>query len=66
MSTYAFPMDSYKHIGLTKRELFAALAMQGAIACGEIGADMIAQNAIARADALIKALAANGNHEVSE
>lgn len=44
-------------IGLTKRELFAAMAMQGLLACPEgIGVDYMASNAVTCADALLTEL----------
>ena len=45
-------------MGLTKREYFAGLAMQGLMACSEITASRkeIAEESVKRADALLKAL----------
>lgn len=44
--------------GLTKRELFAAMAMQGLLACPEEGldADYMARNAVTCADAMLAEL----------
>ncbi len=44
--------------GLTKREYFAALAMQGLLACPDIAASRkaIAEEAVQQADELLKAL----------
>jgi hypothetical protein len=44
--------------GLTKREYFAAMAMQGILSCqqGDFPSDLIAKSAIVCADALIKEL----------
>jgi hypothetical protein len=54
-----FPVSHVKHAGLTKREYFAAMAMQGYIAAGANGmppsAD-IAQHAVRAADAMITEL----------
>jgi hypothetical protein len=48
------------HTGLTKRELFAAMAMQGALG-GEPGShlhyEQLARDSVAHADALLKELA---------
>jgi hypothetical protein len=46
------------HPGLTKRELFAAMAMHGLLACPATSGtpDEFARNAVAQADALIAAL----------
>lgn len=51
-----------KHEGLTKRELIAAMAMHGIIACGngwpsDRDAPEVARRALVHADALIAALA---------
>lgn len=47
----------YKNSGLTKREYFAAMAMQGIIAAGKIfGSDAIAETSIEHADELLKLL----------
>ena len=46
-------------IGLTKREYFAAMAMQGYISCGKssvISITTLAECSVQQADALIKAL----------
>lgn len=48
--------------GLTKRELFAAMAMQGFIHVGDWGIDECAENGVIAADALIAAL----NEEASD
>ena len=52
----AFPSGSWK--GLTKREYFAALFMQGFISCnGYIGSpEEYAKSSVLRADALLKEL----------
>jgi hypothetical protein len=49
---------SVTHLGLTKREYFAALAMQGLLACPDIAASRkaIAEEAVQQADELLKAL----------
>lgn len=70
-SEWAYPKDGYTHLGLTKRELFAALAMQKLIGDSDITetlmlanltpekmARVIANGACMYADALIAALAA--------
>jgi hypothetical protein len=62
--TYAGPDEVLVHegaTGLTKRELFAAMAMQGLLACGEyIGEEdtfsTTAWDAVGYADALIQRL----------
>jgi len=54
-----FPNDQSWSGSLTKRELFAALAMQGICAHQDLGAGTlvkIAEVAVAQADALIEAL----------
>jgi len=43
--------------GLTKRELFAALAMQGLIICPGISSEAIARTSVREADLLLKELA---------
>ena len=46
-------------IGLTKREYFAAMAMQGYISCGkfnQVSDETLAMCSVQQADALIKAL----------
>ena len=43
-------------IGLTKREYFAAMAMQGYISCGKSTLVTLAECSVQQADALIKAL----------
>lgn len=56
------PIPDYKDIykeGLTKREFFAAMAMQGYISCGKssvITITTLAECSVQQADALIKAL----------
>lgn len=49
-----------KSIGMTKRELFAAMAMQGILSdkdtCDDMPFSMLADLAVKQADALIKAL----------
>lgn len=70
---YAFPKDNLNQIqgGLTKREYFAAMAMQGSIAAnyhsspGSINTQEAydhARKAVMIADALIKALNAEADH----
>jgi len=50
--------DLSNHIGLTKREHFAAMAMQGYVVNGTIGIDKkaLAEWSVGMADALINAL----------
>ena len=63
-SAYPFSIEidkgcTYNYYGLTKRELFAALAMQGMLGCAlDRGAadDSIADKAVKIADALINEL----------
>lgn len=57
------PLGNYTTAGLTKREYFAALAMQGMLACNggalgdsELNAPAWASRAVACADALIASL----------
>ena len=49
---------SVTHLGLTKREYFAAMAMQGLMACPDISAsrEAIAEESVKQADDLLKAL----------
>ena len=49
---------SVTHFGLSKREYFAAMVMQGLSACPDITAsrDVIAEESVKQADALLKAL----------
>ena len=49
---------SVTHLGLSKREYFSAMAMQGLIACPNIIAskEVIAEESVKQADALLKAL----------
>lgn len=64
MNEAAFPhftQDAWKNPvvrgGLTKRELFAAMALQGLLACPEeLDTEYAAHNAVACADALIAEL----------
>jgi hypothetical protein len=65
MSNNVFPENLYDNevlfdqaAGLTKRELFAAMAMQGLLSNSHINADLsdVIQDALASADILIKAL----------
>jgi hypothetical protein len=60
MNSYepAFPIAPVKYQGLTKRELFAAMAMQGILACDEIVCDAktVARYSLQMADALIEEL----------
>ena len=52
--------DCSKHdAGLTKREYFAAMAMQGILARVSWHADMISNESVKQADALIAELAKN-------
>ena len=55
----AFPSDAYNTVGLSKREYFAALAMQGILANPEyFGGDIdMAENSVTAADFLLKELA---------
>jgi hypothetical protein len=65
----AFPVVETGHeaesvsLGLSKRECFAGLAMQGLIACGDVKfkstAENFAQYAVAIADALLAELSKN-------
>jgi hypothetical protein len=64
----AFPSKSQQGFmseGMTKREYFAALAMQGLCACSIAGShkmfDTLAKEAVLYADELIKALDNSGN-----
>ena len=54
---YASPYSTYERKGLTKREYFAALAMQGILA-GNIQTDsiLVAEYAVEYADNLIESL----------
>ena len=49
---------SVTHLGLTKREYFAAMVMQGLMACPNVtgSAYIIAQESVEHADELLKAL----------
>lgn len=49
---------TFANDGLTKREYFAALAMQGLMACPDISGsrEIIAEESVKQADALLKAL----------
>lgn len=54
------PLPTYVfHAGISKRELFAAMAMQGVLAavCGELTNDELANDSLQAADALLAALA---------
>jgi hypothetical protein len=62
---HAFPMSDLSELGLTKREYFAALAMQGllsnahvvfAIRIGDDGMERVAKASIVMANILIKEL----------
>lgn len=54
----AYPWGQYVQGGATKRELFAAMAMQGAIASGQLrGPSECISYALQCADALLKELA---------
>jgi hypothetical protein len=44
------------HNGLTKREYFAAMAMQGLLSNGSLGDRLVSQNAVIYADLLIEEL----------
>lgn len=64
MQFYAYPSTHEKYdpeFGLTKRELFAAMAMQGLLASGDksTDADERAYHAIRHAEALIARLSAD-------
>ena len=55
----AFPVERNwpgTALGLTKREQFAAMAMQGFLAEGHLAMSMIASAAVAMADELIESL----------
>ena len=62
--SYAFPVAHENltfadNAGLTKREYFDAMAMQGYISCGkfvEFSYETLAEYSVRQADALIKAL----------
>jgi hypothetical protein len=54
-------METYG--GLTKREWFAGLAMQGLLASGEIDVGTVTSWAVGYADALIAELAKGEGHE---
>ena len=60
MNSYepAFPSATVRHQGLTKREIFAAMAMHGILACDEIEGDAktVARYSLQMADALIEEL----------
>ena len=51
-------MDAVRMVELSDREFYAALAMQGIILRQEWPADEVAKQAVAYADALIRALEA--------
>jgi len=55
----ACPNGDFEYMGLTKRELFAAMAMQGLLSDPEMNAphEPVAQAAVGYADALLKELA---------
>ena len=52
----AYPASGMVGRGLTIREHFAGLAMQGLLAAGRMGGSVVAQEALIYADALIAAL----------
>jgi hypothetical protein len=56
----AIGMSSFEmeNMGLTKREYFAAMAMQGLCACPDLAVsrDTLAEESVKQADALLKAL----------
>lgn len=53
----AFPVPyDFKAVGLTKRELFAAMALQGLCPQFKCGCSSFAEMAVALGDALIEAL----------
>jgi len=58
MNSYepAFPIAPVKYQGLTKRELFAAMAMQGLLSNPEVRYKNIAIDSVEIADALIEEL----------
>jgi hypothetical protein len=49
---------SVTHLGVTKREYFAAMAMQGLCACPDLAVSRVelAEESVKQADALLKAL----------
>ena len=61
------PNGNFWTAGLSKREYFAVMAMQGWIACQEPGftgdEDNIAEKAVKHADALLKALEKETNQQ---
>lgn len=59
----AFPCSMETYGGLTKREWFAGLAMQGLLASGEIDVGTVTSWAVGYADALIAELAKGEGHE---
>ena len=64
-SNFAFPYhdpaDTWLEEGLTKREYFAAMAMQGILARGSFSRGFVAKHAVDYADALIDALNGKNN-----
>ncbi len=69
-SAYPFSIEiesgcTYNYYGLTKRELFAAMAMQGLFSCGEhrygSSPEGLSQYAVSIADALINELNKQNN-----
>lgn len=55
--------NGYGSTGLTKRELFAAMAMQGMIASGRYGETVVSPVSVAYADALLAELSKEPGHE---
>ena len=55
---FACAADSVYQQGLTKREYFAAMAMQGLCACPDLAVSRVelAEESVKQADALLKAL----------
>lgn len=49
----AFPAGDDDSSGLSKRQLLAAMAMQGILSCGGTPPDQVASDAVWQADALI-------------
>lgn len=60
-SDFNNPEEINKHYGLTIRQHFAGLAMQGILAASFTGAEDVALNAIQYTDALIAELEKNRN-----
>ena len=60
-----FPKNRYFWVqdGLTKREYFAAIAMQGLLANGKIGLEHVSNAAIKHADTVLEELKRSENNE---